>query len=236
MGLRAARELHEQDMEVDMLNLVGWLQHLYGKGGERALSTLSSSIDLAQEIGYHRGIMVANCTTGLVLLALGRGEEGLEHSRLAYEMSTVYDFFDLQFWMAIPLGTVLLAVGRFEESLDLHRALLAEVRSRSDETNQDMAAKAKTVVLTFLGDCLSGLARWAEAAQSYHDARSPTGEAQAGFRTEAELALQEGIAWRNAGVPERARACLLHAHDLLDGPAHRAERERAESELALVAV
>ncbi|GLY55172.1 SARP family transcriptional regulator [Lentzea sp. NBRC 102530] len=234
-GLEAARALRSQDEVVDSLNQVGWLQSFITHDHELAFATLSSAIEIAEENGYHRGVMVANCASGLVLLNLGRVPEALERNRIAYEMSASYDFFGFRSWMAVSYGAALLAVGMLEEALAVHRSMLAELEDRVGETNPDMERKARVLLLASVGDCLSGLQRWDEAARSYQAARSAQPDDQAAvFRSEAELALTEGIAWRHAGDFVQARECLTNALELFTGPASGADRDRAKAELDLL--
>lgn len=136
--------------------------------------------------------------------------------------------------MSSSLAGALLTVGRLQESLDLHTALLAEVESRRDELNPELVGKVVVVLLTLIGDALAGLGRWPEAAQSYHDARSRSGVRQASYRSEAELALDEGVAWRHAGETERARTCLMFVLDRLGSLADGVTRTRVEAELDLL--
>nr|WP_267463852.1 NB-ARC domain-containing protein [Actinokineospora alba] len=234
-GLKAARALGLRDKEVDSLTQVGWLQSFVAGEHELAFATLCTAVEIAETDSYHSGLMVARCAKGLVLLRLGRVAEALELNRLAYEMSADYDFFALRSWMAVSYGAALFAVGRLEESLAVYQSLLAELTSREGETNRDMETKARVLMLSKAGDCLAGLQRWQEAALSYRAARSAQPDDQvAVYVSEAELALSEGVAWRNAGKLDTARACLEHALELFTGPATGADRERTEAELALL--
>ncbi|MGZ3146423.1 hypothetical protein ACVDFE_31405 [Lentzea chajnantorensis] len=54
------------------------------------------------------------------------------------------------------------------------------------------------------------------------------------YRTEGELALNEGVARRRTGEVEQARACLTFALGKLDTLGNRGQREMAEAELALL--
>lgn len=136
--------------------------------------------------------------------------------------------------MSSSLAVALLMAGRLQESLDLHTTLLAELESRRDELNPELVGKMAMVLLTAIGDVLAGLGRWPEAAQSYHDARSRYGARHAVYRSEAELVLGEGVAWRHAGETERARTCLTFVLDRLDALADGVTRKRVEAELALL--
>ncbi|MFI9005941.1 helix-turn-helix domain-containing protein [Actinosynnema sp. NPDC053489] len=232
IGLRAARALGDRVAEVDMLTQMGSAQHWTAAETERAIVSFGEAIALAEEIGYHRGITIASASLGQTMFSTGRTEEGMAHSLRAYEMSMGYDFFDVKLWMALGLGTVLNIAGRFEEALDVHRTLLAEVGVRREQTNPETAKKVTTLLLALIADGLAGLGQWLEAARHYHQAGKLAFDKQPGYRSEAELALAEGIAWREAGQYEHARTRLLFALDLSDGPASRVERERAEAELA----
>ncbi|GGU86946.1 NB-ARC domain-containing protein [Lentzea flava] len=234
LGLRAARAMGDRIGEAEMLTWAGTAQRLSAGDSERALEMLREASALAQELDLHDTALSIHSSIGQALASLGRVDEALEHSRLAHEMSKGYDFFGWRVWMSVGLGTALLAAGRLQESLDLHTALLAEAENRRDEAGPELAGKVMVLLLTVIGDALAGLGRWPEAAQSYHDARSRYGAGQANFRNEAELALGEGVAWRQAGETERARTCLTFALDRLDGLADSVTRKRVEAELALL--
>ncbi|SDJ53713.1 Helix-turn-helix domain-containing protein [Actinokineospora alba] len=234
IGVRAARELGDQVAEVEMLTQLAWAQLQCLDDGHSALASTRGALSLAHQIGYQRGIMVAHACAGTVLLSLGCPEEGMKHNVRAYEMSMEYDFFDVRFSMATALATALQVGRRFEEALDVYRTLLSEAESLLADTNREMIVKVILMLHTNMGDCFVGLERWAQAAHHYHEAASLVIGSEPGDRSEAELALCEGIAWRKAGEHQRARTRLSLALDLLVGPAHHDDRARAEAELALL--
>ncbi|MFD9698178.1 helix-turn-helix domain-containing protein [Lentzea sp. NPDC059081] len=234
-GLTAARALGDDVTEAELLNPFGWMQYRAANNAEAAVATLHGSIEFSEKIGHHRGEMVAHSTLGTLLNYLGRFDEGRHHTALAREMSPGYDFFDVRFWCLIGTPTALLLQGKLDEALNVLRELLTEAGDRRDETNVDTARKVNVLLLTLIGDCLSGLARWEEAAHAYRGARDVSTTHQAGFRSDGELALAEGVAWRHAGHTDAARACLQLALNQLVSPIYRADRERATAELALLA-
>ncbi|GLY55380.1 NB-ARC domain-containing protein [Lentzea sp. NBRC 102530] len=232
IGVRAARELDDQVSEVEMLTQLAWAQFQWLDDGQSALASIKEALSLAEEIGYHRGIMVAHACAGTVLLGLGRVDEGMRHSVRAYEMSAGYDVFDIRFSMATAYATALQVAGRFDEALEVHLALLTETESGPDGTHHQVAANAVFMLHSSLGDCFAGLERWKEAARHYHQATLLAGGRQPRYPSEAELLLREGTAWRKAGSPQRARNTFLRALTLLTGPGHHEDRVRAEAELA----
>ncbi|MDX3663044.1 NB-ARC domain-containing protein [Streptomyces sp. ID05-26A] len=232
LGLEAARELADSFKEAEMLSVLGWTQHASANDSERALVTLKEARVLAQKIDYQRIVAASHASSGLVLASLGRVEEAIEHSKLACRLSVGRDFFEERIWMSLSLSTTLLAASEFDEALDLLGALRLELDSRRTQTNQELATKIGVHLLLLMGDSLSGLKRWPEAAEAYSEVRSHPAVRQAGYRSEWELALNEGTAWRNAGEIDRARTCLTFARAKLHGPADHVERERVDAELA----
>nr|WP_231642174.1 tetratricopeptide repeat protein [Nocardia sp. NRRL S-836] len=178
--------------------------------------------------------MSARSTIGLVLSHLGESAEALEHITFAYERSGEFGYFRHRVWTSLGLGVCLLAAGRFSDALERFASTLEQTRQNRDQTNPETARRVMALLLTLMGDCLSALARWKEAADSYHDARTTIGALQLSYRTEAELALSEGVARRHKGEVEQARACLTFALGKLDALGNRAQREAAEAELALL--
>ncbi|MET8759875.1 NB-ARC domain-containing protein [Lentzea sp. NPDC004782] len=234
LGLLAARALGDRFGEADMLSLLGWTQDQSAHDRERALVTLHEAVAVAQEIGYEWIPIAARASIGLALSRLGRNEEAIEYTRLAYAMSVGYDYFKQRVWMSLALGTTLLTAGKFQEALELLTEILAETKENRDQTNPEMAHRSTALTLTLTGDSYSALGRWKEAAQSYLDARSTLGTLQMSYRTEAELALGEGIARRHMGDVEGAHSCLMLALGKLDALGSRVQREIVEAELALL--
>ncbi|KOV82873.1 XRE family transcriptional regulator [Nocardia sp. NRRL S-836] len=233
-GLQAARALRDRVKEAEMLALMGWTLHASAGESDRALSVLHEALALAREIDHRRMVLASHSALGLTSAALGRPAEAVEHSRQAYLVSKDLGFFEERLWATLSFGTSLLAAGEFQEALELHSALLVETRDRSDQTNHGLVSKMEAHLLALTGDSFAGLNRWEEAAESYRAARSQPGIDQARYRSEAELALSEGVAWRNVGDVDRARRCLTFAHARLDGPVNQSMRERVEAELALL--
>ncbi|MEU7476463.1 NB-ARC domain-containing protein [Lentzea sp. NPDC042327] len=234
LGLKAARALRDRRGEAEMLNLLGATQHRCTDEQELALATLREAMAIAEEIGHRRIVMSANLSTGLVLAHLGKFAEGLEHITFAYEGSGEFDYFQHRVWTSLGLGVCLLAAGRFADALERFASTLDQSKQNRDQTNQETLDRMLALLLTLMGDCLSALGRWKEAAESYHDARTTIGELQMSYRTEGELALNEGVARRRAGEVEQARACLTFALGKLDTLGNRGQREMAEAELALL--
>ncbi|WP_053738072.1 hypothetical protein [Nocardia sp. NRRL S-836] len=234
LGLQAARALGDRRGEAEMLSLLGWTQDRSADDPELALATLREAVALAEEIGHRRIVMSANASIGLALTRLGRTEEALEHNNLAYEGSGEFAYFQQRVWTSLALGTSLLGAGRFSDALELFASTLEQTRQNRDQTNPETARRVMALLLTLMGDCLSALGRWREAADSYHDARTTIGALQMSYRTEAELALSEGVARRRTGEVEQARACLVFALGKLDALGNRAQRDIAEAELELL--
>lgn len=231
LGLEAAQRLGDQVAEVDMLNQLGWAQYMCRNDNELALRTNSRALALAEEIDDHRGKVFAHCYLGVELTRLDQDEKGVEHLRVAHELSAEYDFFDMRYWTRSTLGVALQEAGRYDDALAVHEALLTEVRHHRDEADQEMVRWVMMLLMENIGLCLAGLGRWREAAESHREARRLSAESEATHH-ETDQAIREGLAWRAAGEPDRARCCLLLARELLDGPAYRVDRQRVDAELA----
>ncbi|WP_434447534.1 ATP-binding protein [Lentzea sp. E54] len=234
LALQAARAFGDRRGEVEMLSLLGWTQDRCADDPELALATLRKAVSVAEEIGHHRIVMSANASIGLALTRLGRFEEALEHNTLACEGSGEFDYFQQRVWTFLALGTSLLGARRFSDALELFTSTLDQAEQNRDQTNPETARRVTALLLTLMGDSLSALGRWEEAADSYHGARTTIGALQMSYRTEAELALSEGVARRRTGEVEQARACLMFALGKLDALGNRGQREMAEAELALL--
>ncbi|MGW6449972.1 NB-ARC domain-containing protein [Lentzea sp. NPDC055074] len=234
LGVAAARALGDREKEADLLTRLGSAQ-LWGRTDvPGSVHTLQEALALADEIGHHRGATIVGSSVSMGFAMVGRPQEGLPHARRAVEMGAVYGFYGVRFWVSLSLGAVLELLGEFDEALVVHQRLLTESETTSERTNDETARRVRMLALVHVGTCLSGLRRWEEAARLLHEARMLTISKQAGYGGEAELALHEGIARRHAGEFEHARACLLFARDVLDGPQWRSGRELAEAELALL--
>ncbi|KOV83955.1 helix-turn-helix domain-containing protein [Nocardia sp. NRRL S-836] len=231
LGLEAAQQLGDRVAEVDMLNQLGWAQYLCRNDNELAVRTNSRALALAEEIGDHRGQVYAHCYLGVALTRLGQGENGMAHLRAAHDLSAEYDFFELRYWMRSTLGVALQEAGRYDDALAVHEALLTEARHHRDEAGPEVVRWVVMLLMENIGLCLAGLGRWREAARSHREARRLSAESGATHR-EADQAIREGLAWRAAGEPDRARRCLLLARELLIGPVYRTDRERVDAELA----
>ncbi|MGX7828832.1 NB-ARC domain-containing protein [Actinokineospora sp. 24-640] len=233
-GVRAARALGDSDAEILLLTHVGSSLFWSRTDAARGLATLREALALAEETGNRLRATIASSAVGFLLVLSGRVEEGLPLALWAYKMSADYDFFAYRFWSSLSYGGALQTVGRFEEALEVHSALLREVVDRQGQTNEEAEKKVRALALMHVGDCLAGVGRWAEAARHYRGAATLVAAEQPGYRSVAELALAEGVAWRNAGDHGQARTCLSLAVGLFDDPAHREDRERASAELALL--
>ncbi|MGZ3146410.1 NB-ARC domain-containing protein [Lentzea chajnantorensis] len=234
LGLEAARRLGDQVAEVDMLNQLGWAQYMCRNDNELALRTSSRALALAEEIGDHRGKAFAHCYLGVELTRLGKAEEGLAHLRVAHELSAEYGFFEMRYWMRSTLGVALQEAGRYEDALAVHQTLLTEAHEHRHEAGQEVVRWVMMLMTENIGLCLAGLGRWREAAESHHEARRLAVENESAHH-EADQAVREGLAWRAAGEPDRARRCLLSARELLDGPVYRTDRERVDAALTALA-
>ncbi|KJK43409.1 hypothetical protein UK23_33355 [Lentzea aerocolonigenes] len=234
LGLQAARALGDRRGEAEMLSPLGSAQDRCADNQELALTTLREAVAVAEEIGHRRIVMSANSSIGLALSRLGRFAEALEHTTFAYKRSGEFGFFQQRVWVSLALGTCLLAAGRFAEALALFASTLDQTKQNGDQTNPETLHRVTALLLTLMGDCLSALGRWSEAADSYHGARTTIGALQMSYRTEAELALNEGVARRRTGEAEQARACLMFALGKLDALGNREQREIAEAELELL--
>lgn len=234
VGLRAARALGDRGAEANMLGALGWSLSMSAGDDEGALATLRAASDLAAEIGHSGTFVVAYASTGLVLTRLGRVREALEHVEHARRLLPGHDFLRTRMWVVAAAAGVLAAAGRFEEALEVNGELLAEIERRRDEASAAFVKKVEILLRAEVADCLAGLGRWAEAARTYSAVRRESCSTPVGYRTAAGVALAEGRAWRMAGEPERARTCFAHAREMLAGPTDGVERERAETELALL--
>lgn len=234
LGLQAARALGDRRGEAEMLNLLGAARHRCTDEQELALAALREAVTIAEEIGHHRVAMSARSSIGLVLSHLGEVEEALDHITFAYERSGEFGYFQHRVWTSLGLGACLLAAGRVADALERFASTLDQTKQNRDQTNQETLHRVMALLLTLMGDCLTALGRWEEAADSYHSARTTIGDLQLSYRTEAEMALSEGVARRHTGEVEQARACLTLALGKLGALGNRAQRETAEAELALL--
>ncbi|MFI7122004.1 ATP-binding protein [Amycolatopsis sp. NPDC049868] len=232
-GVRAARALGGRTEEATLLNFLGWAQRACVGDNATALATHREALAVAVEAGSRREQAWAHAYLGSVLMRLGHGDQALEHARRSCEMAGDFELRTAEFSVRNGLGRVLQSMGRHEEALDVHRALLLEVEDHRDETHTEMWRWHRAVIMTEVGNSLSGLGRTEHAAAAYHEVRSMHAEAGLAI-LEADVALLEGVAWRASGQNGRARECLERALSVFEGPVLRAQRERTLSELALL--
>lgn len=112
---------------------------------------------------------------------------------------------------------------------------MVEAGKHEDEAPEKIRSWSTAVLVEGFGNSLSGLRRWREAAETFHEARVMF--ARAGLLHHVgSVALHEGIAWRHLGECGRARECLELAAATDDSLSvlDQSPRQRALAELELL--
>lgn len=231
LGVAAARALGNRSDEAKMLNFLGWARYFCLGDTDGGFATLQRALAVAIEAGDRREEAWANAYLGSVLMRLGRSEEALERARRSYALAGEISFWMGQAAIRNLLGTVLGHVGRHEEALSIHLAVLSDVDRYRERANAEARRFLTSCTLLAIGHARSGLRDWRRAAKTFRDARSLFHKG--GFRLEeADAALHEGIAWREAGTYTEARECLHLALAMFTRLTAQPQRERAHAELA----
>jgi transcriptional regulator with XRE-family HTH domain/tetratricopeptide (TPR) repeat protein len=233
LGVEAARASGGREDLAVLLNFLGWAQQVCLGDDEAALVAHREALAVALDVGNRREQVWARAYLGTVLMRLGHLDAALGESREACSMAGDFDFWEVELSVRLRLGRVLRELHRYEEAITELRTLVADVTKHEDEVSGWTRRRPLALITEVIGHCLSGLRRWWEAAETFHEARMlfVRGDlaSQAGT-----AALHEGIAWRNAGEYGRARESLEVAAATEDTLITRRPRERALAELALL--
>lgn len=234
LGVEAARRLGSPSEQVRLLNFVGTALSFSLGDNEEGLNVHHEALKIALEIPDEVEEGRTRSHLARTLLRLGRPEEALGHAERAMELAPRIDLWEGQCMIRNVMGSILTRLGRHEEALSAHRAVLAAVGDYRQEVKTDLQAFPVCESLLGSGHALAGLGQWRQAAKTYREARLFFRDN--GFHVdEAESALSEGIALREAGAPAEARKCLRFALAILTGMSGMRvlrQRERALAELA----
>jgi tetratricopeptide (TPR) repeat protein/transcriptional regulator with XRE-family HTH domain len=233
LGVESARALGSQEDLAVLLNFLGWAQQVCLGDNEAALVTHREALDVAQEAGDRQEEVWARAYLGTVLMRLGDLDAALEESLEACAMAGDFDFWGVEISVRLRLGRVLRELDRHEEAITELRALMTDAAKHEDEVSDWTRHSSLGVVLEVIGHCLSGLRRWREAAETFHEARMLFVHGDLSSQA-GTAALHEGVAWRNAGAYGRARESLELAAATDDTLVTRRPRERALAELSLL--
>jgi tetratricopeptide (TPR) repeat protein len=233
LGVASARALDSREDLAVLLNFLGWAQQVCLGDNETALVTHREALAVALEVGNRREQVWARAYLGTVLMRLGDLDEALEVTLDACSTAGNFPFWEVEISVRHRLGRVLREMHRYEEAITVLRALLADATKHEGEVSDWTRRRSLGLVIEVIGHCLSGLRRWREAAETFHEARTlfASGDLSSQAGT---AALHEGVAWRNAGEFGRARECLELAAATEDTLVTRRPRERALAELALL--
>ncbi|WP_018681023.1 ATP-binding protein [Actinokineospora enzanensis] len=233
LGVTAARALGSKPDEATLLNFVGWAERCCVGDDEAAVRTLRAGLAVAEEIGDEAEQGWAHTYLARSLRALGRLDEALDHARRAAALSGVFTFWIGRCTIQNTLGHILRDLGRYDEALAVHRGVLAGADMYRDEANPEIWRFLKALATADIGRVLLARREWRAAAEAFHAAWQFAWEA--GYVVEAaENALQEGIAWREAGEYATARDRLHVAMQGSDLAITRRLRVRVQAELELL--
>ncbi|TVT21630.1 tetratricopeptide repeat protein, partial [Amycolatopsis rhizosphaerae] len=233
LGAESARALGSRREEAALLNFLGWARYFCLGDNEGGRAAHEAALALAVEIGDRTEQAWANASLGSVLTRMGRPEEALEHARRAVDLSG-----DLPFWLGQGsirnvLGTILRVLGRPGEALEVHRGLLADIEKHYDEAHPFARRFFHSATLQCIGLAQNETGDWPRAAETFRRARELFGEGGNALE-EADAALNEGRARREAGQYEAAAECLRAALRGFTGVAAWWPRARALAELSTV--
>ncbi|WP_027943527.1 ATP-binding protein [Amycolatopsis taiwanensis] len=232
-GVAAARALGSRADEAKLLNFLAWAQYICLGDLEGGLATLRQALAVAIEAGDRAEQAWANGYLGAVLMRLGRPEEALERARRSFALSVEISFWMGQASIRNLLGIILGRLGRHEEALSVHLAVLSDAEAHRDRANAEARRLLASYTQLQIGRARSGLGEWRQAANAFRDARIWFHEAGFGLE-EADAAVHEGIAWREAGTYGEARDCFRLALAIYTRLTAQPQRERVLDELALV--
>jgi DNA-binding SARP family transcriptional activator/tetratricopeptide (TPR) repeat protein len=209
LGVEAARALANRADEAKLLNFLGWARSCLGDYDtsyaiHRQALTIANDVDDRLEQAWALGYM------GSALMRLGRLTEALSCVRQACVLASDFSFWTVQVGTRIRLGRVLQELGRDEEALSVNLAVLADVEIRRDETSNENRRWITSMVRMEIGRCLTKLRQWETAAETFGQARRAFAQSNVPSM-EADAALHEGRAWREAGNYTRARTRLEQA-------------------------
>lgn len=234
LGVEAARRLGSPGEQVKLLNFAGTALSFSLGDHEEALTVHLEALKIVLEISDEVEEGRTRSHVARTLLRLGRAEEALGHAERAMELAPRIGLWEGQCMICNVMGSILTKLGRYEEALSAHRAVLAAVGDYRHEVKTELQAYPVCESLLGSGHALAGLGQWRLAAKTYREARRLFRDN--GFHLdEAESALSEGIALREAGEPAEARNCLRFALAILTGMSGMRvlrQRERALDELA----
>ncbi|MFD2417139.1 ATP-binding protein [Amycolatopsis pigmentata] len=234
LGVEAARRLGSPEEQVRLLNFTGTALSFSLGDNEEGLVVHREALKIALEIPEEVEEGRTRSHLARTLLRLGRPEEALRHAGRAMEIAPRIGLWEGQCMIRNVMGSILTTLGRYEEALSVHREVLAAVGDYRHEAKTDLQAYPVCEALLGSGHALAGLGQWRQAAKTYREARMLFRDN--GFHVdEAESALSEGIALREAGAPAEARKCLRFALAILTGMSGMRvvrQRERALAELA----
>ncbi|WAL64304.1 tetratricopeptide repeat protein [Amycolatopsis cynarae] len=230
-GLEAARELAARAGEAKMLNLLGWVRYHCLADDAAALATHQRALAVAEEAGEVEERAKALRHLAVVLLRMGRTDEALAHVRRAVAGARRLGFWTGQGTVLNTLGEILRAAGKPREALSVHRSVLSYMELYRGGATADTYRFFRSRTLQMIGADLAELADWPRAARRYRAARELFREGRNTVE-EAEAAVQEGVAWREAGDHAAAADCLRSALAEFTEPAARWSRARTLVELA----
>jgi len=232
-GVAAARVLGSRGEEAKLLNFLGWVQYFVLEDNETGLVTHREALAVAVEAGDRQEQAWAHGYLSTVLMRLDRPGQALGYAEQACELAGEFGFWTMRVSLRNRLGRVLRALGRYDEALAVHRDLLAEMDRRRGEVTPRTWQMMVAAVGRDAGHCLSGLRQWRQAADMFREARLAYADNDV-REVEAETALFEGIAWREAGEYTRARECLHNALAAFNTPLAESRRQRVLAELELL--
>jgi tetratricopeptide (TPR) repeat protein len=230
-GVTAAQALGDRNAEAVSLNLLGWAQGYCHRNVEAGIAAHRRALTIAVEVDDQRERAWALANLAAALTHLGKWDEALDSIELSIAL-----FTELDDWFATSrarnaLGEVLRAMGRYDEALAAHRTVLTETARRTTARPAAVMRAVRAHALALIGEVLLDQQDWAQAAETFHDARILiNGNELPGLA--AEAALHEGVARRNAGQTAAAVDCLQAAITLFADVTARSWRVRALTELA----
>lgn len=234
LGVEAARRFGSPGEQVRLLNFLGTAMSFSLGDNENGLTVFHEALKIALEIPDEVEEGRTRSHLARTLLRLGRPEEALRHAERAMELAPQIDLWLGQCMIRNVMGSVLTRLGRYEEALSAHRSVLAAVGDYRHEAKTDSQAFPICESLLGSGHALAGLKQWRQAAKTYREARLLFRDN--GFTLEeADSALSEGIALREAGAPAEARRRLQFALALLTGMSGLRVQQKRETALAELA-
>lgn len=239
LGVAAARALDSKHEEAKLLNFLGWAQHRCLDDYAAALDTHRAALAVACEVGDLLEQTWAHGYLATTLNLMCRPDEALPHAQLSCDLADALPVGTLEpegllvmrLSIRNRLGAVLAALGRHAEALAVHRALLSDTERIRDVGSDEMSGHVGAMVRISIGRCLAELRDWREAARTFREATQVLPR-KGNSGPMATALLEEGIAWRKAGEPRKARACFEEATVYSAAPPSTRWRQRLIEELA----